>query len=486
MRKTFFILLTSLTLQTNAQNLFPIKLDNCKTDKFCLDCGDTKAGYDELEFSKLQEKLNQELQLQGIKGVVKFQILVDSKGRACVLSHTDKSNNPISVKIIEELNKFKKWTPAITAGKKEEKSSINMIFTIKDNKIIAQIERVDIKAFEQSFDKPTKPEIYNKDYVYVNENLKKYNIIVWNKSNSGLSTGLSDHLAIDKNDNVWYEVNEDLFFFNGIEFKHAEQTIIPVEKYFAYFDMTVDNDNTYWVSTTKGILSFKNNIWKYHLPTDIGIDGCYKIINNQKTGEVFFCADEGLVILKNEKWDIITRKKMPELPEDKVYYAKRDSKNRLWIGTFKGSLMVDENGKIIEFDKGASLLKGKCITSMTEDAKGNIYFGLYKNNKGKEMNSDEGIAILSVDGTWKKFVTENSGIPVNHTSNMLYDNNENILWITTGSCGLIRFDPAKNIWENYNNSNSNIPTSYIQDIEQDSKGNIFLATRSGMVKIERK
>ena len=117
MRKTFFILLTSLTLQTNAQNLFPIKLDNCKTDKFCLDCGDTKAGYDELEFSKLQEKLNQELQLQGIKGVVKFQILVDSKGRACVLSHTDKSNNPISVKIIEELNKFKKWTPAITAGK---------------------------------------------------------------------------------------------------------------------------------------------------------------------------------------------------------------------------------------------------------------------------------------------------------------------------------------------------------------------------------
>ena len=83
---------------------------------------------------------------------------------------------------------------------------------IKDNKIIGKIDRVDIKAFKKSFDKPENPEIFNKDYTYKNENLKNYNITVWNKSNSNLSTGLSDHLAIDKNDNIWYEVNEELFF----------------------------------------------------------------------------------------------------------------------------------------------------------------------------------------------------------------------------------------------------------------------------------
>ena len=150
-KKTIFIFLIGLTFQLNAQNLFPVKLDNCKTDKFCLDCGDTKAGFDEQEFLKILDKLNKELNLQGIKGAVKFQLLVDSKGRACVLSHTDQSNNIISLKIIEELNKFKNWTPAITAGKKEEKSSINLIFVIKDNKIIGKIDRVDIKAFEKSF-----------------------------------------------------------------------------------------------------------------------------------------------------------------------------------------------------------------------------------------------------------------------------------------------------------------------------------------------
>ena len=151
MRKTVFIFFTGLTIQANAQNLFPVKLDNCKTDKFCLDCGDSKAGFVQQDFIELLDKLNKELNLQGIKGAVKFQVLVDKKGKACVLSHTDQSNNPITLKIIDELNKFKKWTPAITGGKEEDKSSINLIFSITDNKISGRIERVDMAAFKKSF-----------------------------------------------------------------------------------------------------------------------------------------------------------------------------------------------------------------------------------------------------------------------------------------------------------------------------------------------
>ena len=95
------------------------------------------------------------------------------------------------------------------------------------------------------------------------------------------------------------------------------------------------------------LTSYKNNNWKYHLPAEIGIDGCYNIINNSKSGELFFCADEGLITLKQGKWNILNQKNLPELPENKIYYAKKDLKNRLWIGTFKGSIMIDENGKIL-------------------------------------------------------------------------------------------------------------------------------------------
>lgn len=487
MRKTLFILFAGLTIQANAQNLFPVKLENCKTEKFCLDCGDTKAGYDQNEFTKLQDKLNKELNLKGIKGAVKFQVLVDSKGRACVLSHTDQSNNPISLKIIDELNKFKKWSPAITNGKTEEKSSINLIFSISDNKISGQIERVDMKAFNKSFDKPNSPEIYNKTYEYKNENLKSYKITVWNSSNSNLPNNMNDNITIDKNGLVWLTIDEGLVTFDGKEFKNAEQNITDKGKFFSYYALATDNANVKWVYGTKNIYSFDNVKWTKYDSTDIGIDGAYEIINNQKTGEVFFCSDEGLIIYKDGKWTNLNKSKLKDLPSNRVTFAKRDSKNRIWIGTFSGTAMIDGNNQVTNFENTNTVLKGKCITSMDEDENGNLFFTLYefdRKEKGK-VNNNEGIAIRYTDGTFKQFTTENSGMPFNHTNCILYDKAEKVLWISTDRAGLVRYD-LKDGWENYHNKNSDIPTSYISTMTFDDKGNLYLATRQGLVKIERK
>lgn len=487
MKKTIFIILTSLTFQANAQNLFPIKLDNCKTDKFCLDCGDVKAGYDEKEFLKLQEKLNQELNLQGIKGSVKFQILVDSKGRACVLSHTDQSKNPISLQIIEALNNFRKWTPAITGGKKEEKSSINMIFSINENKIIGNIERVDMTAFKRSFDKPNSPEIFNKTYLYKNENLNTYKITVWNTKNSNLPNNMNDHIAIDKNGLIWLTIDEGLVTFDGKIFKNAEQNITDKGNFFSYYAIASDNNNVKWVYGTKNIYSFDNSKWTKYDANEIGIDGVYEIVNNIKTGEVFFCSDEGLTIYKEGKWSNINKNKVKEFPSNRVTFAKRDSKNRIWIGTFSGTVMIDENGKATNFEHTQTVLKGKCITSMDEDENGNLYFSLYefdRKEKGK-VNNNEGIAIGYTDGTFKQFTTENSGMPFNHTNCVVYDKKEKVLWISTDRAGLIRYD-LKDGWENYHNENSEIPTSYISTMTMDDNGNLYLATRQGLVKIEKK
>lgn len=487
MRKTIFIFLLGLTFQVNAQNLFPVKLDNCKTDKFCLDCGDTKAGYDEQEFLKLQDKLNKELNLKGIKGAVKFQVLVDSKGRACVLSHTDQSNNPISLKVVEELNKFKKWSPAITAGKKEEKSSINMIFSINENKIIGKVERVDMTSFKKSFDNAKGPEIFNKTYVYKNDNLKNYKITAWNTRNSNLPNNMNDNITIDKNGLIWLTIDEGLVTFDGKDFKNAEQNITDKGKFFSYYAIASDNNNVKWVYGTNNIYSFDNTKWTKYDPKEIGIDGAYKIVNNPKTSEVFFCSDEGLTIYNDGKWSNINIDKVKEFPSNRVTFAKKDSKNRIWIGTFSGTIMIDENGKATNFENTQTVLKGKCITSMDEDENGNLYFSLYEfgDNVGGKVNRNEGIAIRYTDGTIKQFTTENSGLPFNHTNCVVYDKNEKVLWISTDRAGLVRYD-LKNDWENYHNENSDIPTSYISTMTMDENGNLYLATRQGLVKIQRK
>ncbi|WP_299182797.1 two-component regulator propeller domain-containing protein [uncultured Chryseobacterium sp.] len=413
--------------------------------------------------------------------------MVDSKGKGCVLSHTDQSNNIITQKIIEELNNLKDWQPAVTENKKEEKSSINIAFLIKDNAIDGGIERVDINAFKKSFDNPTKPEIFNKSYTYKNENLKNYNITIWNSKNSNLPNNMTDHIAIDNNGVIWLTVDEGLVKFDGTKFINAEQNITEKGKFFSYYAIDVDNDNVKWVYGTNNIYSYNDKEWTKYDPKVIGIDGAYKIINNPKTNEVFFCSDEGLTIYKDSKWSNLNQDKIKELPSNRVTFARRDSKKRIWIGTFSGSVMIDENGKITNFENSNTILKGKCITSMDEDENGNLYFTLFEFNRTdkQKVNNDEGIAIRYNDGTFKQFTTENSGMPFNHANCIIYDKKEKVIWISTDRAGLVRFD-LKDGWENYHNENSEIPTSYISTMKLDKNGDLYLATRRGLVKIERK
>ncbi|MEI3789581.1 MULTISPECIES: ligand-binding sensor domain-containing protein [unclassified Chryseobacterium] len=476
-----------LSSKIYSQNIFPVKLNNCKTERFCLDCGDVKAGYDEKEFQIINSRLNSSFNLKGVSGGIKLQVLVDSKGKACVLSHTDQSNNIITQKIIDELNNFKSWKPAITNGNVEEKTSITLAFLIKDNTIKGQVERVDMNAFKKSFDEPKKPEIFNKKYNYKNENLNNYKITVWNSKNSNLPNNMTDHIAIDRNELIWLTVDEGLVKFDGNTFINSEQNITDKGKFFGYYELESDNNNIKWVHGKDNIYSFNDKEWTKYDPKVIGIDGAYEIINNAKTGEVFFCSDEGLTVFKDGKWSNINKDKVNALPSNRVSFAKRDSKNRIWIGTFSGSIMIDENGKANSFENSDTVLKGKSITSMDEDEEGNLYFTLYEFNRPdkQKINNNEGIAIRYNDGTIKQFTTENSGLPFNHANCILYDKQEKVVWISTDRAGLVRFD-LKGNWENYHNENSQIPTSYISSMKFDKNGNLYLATRQGLVKIERK
>ena len=489
MNKLYFIGIFSL-LTVNpvfSQNLFKMKIENCDADKFCLDCGDEKVLYKPEKFQKLINRLNKSLNLKGLKGNLKVQVLVNSKGKGCVLSHTDESNNIISQKIVEELNNFNEWLPAMTEGKKEEKSSVTLLFTVADNALSGIIERVDLDAFKVSFDKPTSPEVFNKTYSYKNQSLANYNFTIWNSKNSGLSDNSVDHFAFDNEGILWLIGDSNVQTFDGTNFKTLEQkNILSSGRPESYFAISADNRNNIWFDGLKSIYSYKNE-WVAHDIKSIGIDGAYDIINNPKTDEVYFCSDKGLTISSGDKWKTLNKENLPDLPSNRVYYAKKDSYGRIWIGTFDGSVMIDKNGKATNYEKTATILKGKCITSMDEDEDGNIYFTLFEfDRKNKQsVNNDEGIAIFSTDGTFKQFTTENSGLPFNHTTCILYDKNEKCLWISTDRAGLVRYDLRGN-WENYHNENSSMPTSYISTMAFDKNGTLYLGTRQGIVKLEKK
>jgi hypothetical protein len=481
------LILFCVSIAVYAQHFYPKKLDNCATSLFCVDCGDIKANVDKEKYEQLVSYIKSTNDLNNIKGSLKFQILVDSTGKGCVLSHTDVSDNVISKNIVTALNSFDGYIPAKSKDKTESRTSFNMSFVIKDGTISGRVERVDMNAFEKSFDNPKAPEIYNKTYVYKNQNLKSYKMTVWNTKNSNLPKNRNDHITIDKNGIIWLTNYEGLTKFIGNKFESVEQNVTEKGKYFPYQAIETDNENTKWVFAKNNIYSYDDKKWKVYDSTEIGIKGAYNIINNPKTAEVFFCSDNGLSIYQNGKWKNINKTNLGELPSNRIYFAKRDSKNRLWIGTFSGSVMVDENGKAVSFNDTETILKDKCISAMDEDENGNLYFGLfeYARKTPPQANKNEGIGIRYTDGTMKQFTTSNSGMPFNHTTSVLYDKNEKVLWISTDRAGLVRYD-LKDGWENYHSDNSEIPTSYISAMTFDKNGVLYVATWQGLVKVERK
>jgi hypothetical protein len=134
------------------QNLFQVKLNNCNTASFCLDCGDVKGGFDENLFQEMLDKVESKIDLEGASGLINFQVLIDSKGRGCVLSHSDDANTYITKVLIKHMNKFKAWTPASDEdGEIYPKVSINLYVKISDNNLTGAVERVDMDRFEKSF-----------------------------------------------------------------------------------------------------------------------------------------------------------------------------------------------------------------------------------------------------------------------------------------------------------------------------------------------
>ncbi|MES2266170.1 MAG: hypothetical protein V4520_05400 [Bacteroidota bacterium] len=488
MKKLILTLLAiSIFLSIKAQNIFPVKLENCATERFCLDCGDEKANVKTNEFKALVDDLNNTIDFGNASGKILFQVLVDSVGNACVLSHTDISNSKITKSIISQLNQFKGWIPAKNNGKVENRVSINILAEVKDHNLTCKVDRVDVEEFKKSFDRPVNPEIFNKNYKYNNQHLKDYTITVWDSKNSNLPNNFNDYIAIDNNNIIWLTIDDGLVQFDGKTFNRTEQDITDKGKHFGYYTIAVDNNNLKWTVGKGDVYSYNDKKWTLYNKKDLGFNGAYHIYNNKKTGELLFCTDGGLHILKDGKWNVIDSVNTKEMPLNRVYFAQRDSKNRLWIGTFGGSVMIDANGKVTSFNKGNTILKGQCISSLDEDENGNLYFALYEYDPKdhKQVNRNEGIAIYNVKGELKQYTTANSGMPFNNVTKVLYDKTEKVLWIATDRAGLVRFD-LKNGWENYHNQNSGIPTSYISDMAIDKNGVLYLATRQGLVKVQRK
>ncbi|MDR6940935.1 ligand-binding sensor domain-containing protein [Mucilaginibacter pocheonensis] len=466
-----------LPMVLSAQNIFPEKINICNTLNFCIDCGNPKATCDQFTLDYICDKINRKYILKDAYGSISFQVLVEPTGFSCVLSHTDVTNTPITVELIRYLN-GNIWRPAIENGKPVF-SSVVVVFRFAYGRISAQMQRVDLTELKP----PGDPVIYNKKTVYANPSLKTYEFTTWTKYNSPLPDNVSRSCAIDKSDILWYASAKGITRFDGENFNAVNEFNSPFTSETAVSDITVDKDNNTWVYANNKMYRYNDAGWQIYDFKKFLASGVTRILHSRH-GELLFTTKDGLVVLRKDKVVLLNKKRIPKLPSNNIYYAFDDSQKRLWIGTSKGTIMIDKE-VITNFNTSDTPLKNVYISGAAEDEKGNLYFSLVDCNETAGDNDKEGIAVLKTNGRWLHYNDKNSGMPSNRVNDMLYDKNEHLLWIGTDQSGIVRFD-MKDGWENYHNNNSAMPGHTIYQLVQDSKGVIYATTANGLLRLRKK
>lgn len=187
-----------------------------------------------------------------------------------------------------------------------------------------------------------------------------------------------------------------------------------------------------------------------------------------------------------------------------------DSNNNIWASFSNPNGFIRYNGKEWKvFSANEIKLKSLLITSMVEDGKGNIYcsdlYGVTKFDgkqwkrislpvsiiniiRSIDINEENNIAIghdngllLFKEGKWISFTKENSELQSSVYSVKFIGNK---LFIGYGGNIKGGFSILnEGTWVNYNKENSNLPDNLIRDIEIDNKGNIWMASNNGLIKV---
>lgn len=150
---------------------------------------------------------------------------------------------------------------------------------------------------------------------------------------------------------------------------------------------------------------------------------------------------------------------------DKIFLSAEDQ--FFGVRIFEGGLAIFENNEWKIIKENNSKFASSSILAMQMDNKGNLWLGT-------------SAGLKKFDGVyWTTYDTANSEIPIKSIRSIDIDDSNNI-WFGNNfeSAGLIKFDGKNYI--KYTTSNSSLPSNQIRDLKVDSNNNIWIASHNGL------
>jgi len=231
-------------------------------------------------------------------------------------------------------------------------------------------------------------------------------------------------------------------------------------------------DGQIWVGSIKGeLLRFKDGQFeRFTSLKNPGEATEITAIGEDSRGNLWLgTVLRGIFQLKDGKLINHTREN-PTAPDrrHRIIVINGDSKNNLWFATYLGGLVRLKNG-IFKTYSTVEGLPSDWVTNIHEDRNKNLWVGTYK-----------GLSKIT-DSIWKpeKIKTFMPGTQIS----AIYEDEAGVLWVGAYSTGLVRL---KNKQISIIKKADGLGSEYIFQIVGDDRGNLWMSSYDGVMKINKK
>ncbi|MBP6309112.1 MAG: PAS domain-containing protein [Arenimonas sp.] len=241
------------------------------------------------------------------------------------------------------------------------------------------------------------------------------------------------------------------------------------------------------LGTRNGIFFLANNTaalqaWPTHSPLTTEIE----TITQSLDGKEIWVAtlEQGLFHYSTEGELIKHYKRSDGLADNNVRDLKFDRTGRLWIATFDGLSRIDSARSIIKTWRynqglGGSLASSR-IQSLMQDRDGLMWIGTWLNGVSLYIPQTEIFQEITSQST------TNFALPASSVPGLFVDNDSTIwLGILEGG-GLVHYDLRNGVLKRFVNNfddPTSLPAGAIQNIVRDKQGRLWVATGSGLAKL---
>lgn len=237
-------------------------------------------------------------------------------------------------------------------------------------------------------------------------------------------------------------------------------------------DMIFDHEGSLWLSTYRGGLIQLAEGKFENITQEDGLTSKVASIVYEMEPNIFWLGGTNSTINIIQNGHVNKQSVKLSSPNGRIYSIIKDSRKRIWIATYEGLIMIDENGKEFRYTE-QDVLPSNLVRVIYEDSHDNIWVGTKTN----------GLVRITPDMDFQLVNVETRGLSDNFIMDIAEDKEKRVL-VATNNGGLNIIHPDLSI-EQYTVAEG-LSNNLIFNIYVDQLGIIWLSTKAGISRFNGK